>query len=265
MRKHVGYQNNGITNGNQGVGATFLGIGADMKMGDLTVSGYTGDEPGDPPYYDGCEISCGFLRSSGKSMYRMYWWDVPAWTEDPEDGGAHHDAIYGWYDADGEYGECFNDVVIKAGQGLWFAARAEYSLTGAGQVLNDTYQITITNGNQLVSNPSPVDTPMGKIWITGYTGDEPGDPPYYDGLEISCGFLRSSGKSMYRMYWWDVPAWTEDEEDGGAHHDAIYGWYDADGEYGECFNGVILKAGQALWFASRGTYQMHFPNPLAKE
>ena len=100
----VGYMNDATFKGNQAVGACFVPVVGEGKMADVTITGY-GDEYGDT------RISCGKLDTYGRSIARMYWFDLP---EDPVEGWA---AQYGWFDAQGEAE--FNDEDLNAGESLW--------------------------------------------------------------------------------------------------------------------------------------------------
>ena len=103
----VGYADNITSNGNQGAGASFFKIGGTMKMGDLHVKGYKGGE------YGNAKIFCRQLKSDGKDVVRMYWFD------EREDIAEEITEKYGWYDRYGE--ECYNDLTLAAGAGLWFS------------------------------------------------------------------------------------------------------------------------------------------------
>ena len=237
----VGYSNNTITNGNQGVGGAFMAIGRGGKMSDLTVSGPGIDavKAQNEGNYWNQGISCGLLDKYGLSLKRMYWYDITG-------------AIYGWYDSTGMAAD-YNDDPIEPGQGLWFASDIDgVTLNSSGEVIMDGYAVTLTNGNQLVSNPLPVDIKMGQIGISGPEIDkikEQNGGNYWN-QGISCGLFDKYGVSISRMYWYDIV-------------DAIYGWYDSTGMAAD-YNNDILKAGQALWTASDVECQMVFPAIEAK-
>lgn len=238
----MGYNTQETFNGNQAKGVMFLPISGEGKLCDLTVTGYDREEG-----YDGGQISCGKLDTYGRSIARYYWFDTPEF----EDEGEIFPACYGWYDD--ECSECFNEVPLSAGEGLWmkFPAGA-FTVQSAGQVAQGTVMVNLINGNQLCSNPMPTIVEIGDAFITGYDPEEG-----YDGGQISCGKLDTYGRSIARYYWFDTPEF----EDEGEVFPACYGWYNDDCT--ECFNDVELNPGEAVWLKSNNaTYKLNWKSPL---
>ncbi len=210
-------------------------------MSDIKIIGYEGD------YYAN-QISCGKLNTFGRSIKRMYWIDVPADPENPEE----YPAAYGWYNADGT--EDYNNDSLTPGEGLWFDIGEEWAkVQSSGKIVDEALPVPLSNGNQLVANATPNNLTMGQVWIEGY-GDE------YYANQISCGILNTFGRSIKRMYWIDVPADPENPEE----YPAAYGWYNADGT--EDYNNDPLNAGESLW-VDNGVegVTMNFPSPFKKD
>lgn len=93
---------------------------------------------------------------------------------------------------------------------------------------------------------------MGDVKVNGYADE------YGDG-RIFCSQLNTYGQNMTKMYWFDTPAYPEDD------WDAHYGWYDIDGE--QCFNNSELCAGGALFFTvnEKSSYTLLWPSPLPEK
>ena len=102
----MGYNTLVGTNGNQGVGASFMNINKSGTMIDITVAGYT--RP-----YTAAGIYCSLLDKYGVSIKRMYWFD-----NDATGGKFPKPARYGWYDVTGA--TCYNDTdAVQPGEALW--------------------------------------------------------------------------------------------------------------------------------------------------
>lgn len=233
----VGYSTADTSVGNQAAGVCFIPVAGEGTMADIKITGY-GDEYGDT------RISCGKLDTFGRTITRMFWYDLP---EDPVEGW---EAQYGWWDALGETE--YNNEKLTAGEGLWFSiGESGVSIQSAGQVLSESLPISLVKGNnQLVANPMPCTLDMGEIFVTGY-GDEYGD------TRISCGKLDTFGRTITRMFWFDLP---EDPVEGW---EAQYGWWDALGETE--YNAEKLAAGESLWInCGEANITINFPTPLAK-
>ena len=233
----MGYNTLVGTNGNQGVGASFMNINNNGTMADITVSGYSGS-------YSAAGIYCSLLDKYGVSIKRMYWFDHAASTKPARP------ARYGWYSKDGA--TCYNEDSIAPGQGLWTTLDGDYAIKNAGEVISGTYAVALTNGNQFVANPTPVAVKMGDVHITDYTGS-------YSAAGIYCSLLDKYGVSIKRMYWFDHAASTKPARP------ARYGWYSKDGA--TCYNeSDVVKPGEALWTTSdQDGIQMVWPSAIPTE
>ena len=232
----MGYNTLNATNGNQGVGASFMNINKAGTMADITIGGYEGS-------YDSAHIYCSLLDTYGVEIKKMYWYDHPAKTTKPP-----RPARYGWYSQDGA--TCYNESSIAPGQGLWCYMDGDYTVKNSGEVINGTYAVALTNGNQFVANPTPVAVKMGDIHITGYAGS-------YDSAHIYCSLLDTYGVEIKKMYWYDHPAKTTKPP-----RPARYGWYSQDGS--ACYNETdTVKSGEALWtYVDQDGLQMVWPSAI---
>ena len=229
----MGYNTLNATNGNQGVGASFMNINNAGTMADITIGGYV--RP-----YSAMHIYCSLLNTYGVSIKRMYWFDHDASTKPARP------ARYGWYSDDGK--TCYNDDPIAPGQGLWFYMDGDYSVKNSGEVVSGTYGVALTNGNQFVANPTPVAVKMGNVHIAGYTRP-------YSAMHIYCSLLDTYGVSIKRMYWFDHDASTKPARP------ARYGWYSDDGK--TCYNDDLVKPGEALWtYVDQDGLQMVWPSAI---
>ena len=234
----MGYNTLNATNGNQGVGASFMNINNAGTMADITIGGYT--RP-----YTANQISCALLNTYGVSIKKMYWYD----NDQMKVGKVTIPARYGWYNDNGDV--CYNTDPIAPGQGLWTYMGGEYTVKNSGEVVGGTYAVALTNGNQFVANPTPVTVKMGDLHITGYARP-------YTANQISCALLNTYGVSIKKMYWYD----NDQMKVGKVTIPARYGWYNDNGD--QCYNETdVVKPGEALWtYVGQDGLQMVWPSAI---
>ena len=237
----MGYNTLNATNGNQGVGASFMNINKSGTMADITIGGY--DRP-----YTSAGIYCSLLDTFGREIKKMYWYD----NDQMKVGKVTIPARYGWYNQNGT--ECYNTDSIAPGQGLWTYMGGEYTVKNSGEVISGTYAVALTNGNQFVANPTPVAVKMGDVNIMGYARP-------YTAAGIYCSVLDTFGREIKKMYWYD----NDQMKVGKVTIPARYGWYNQNGT--ECYNETdVVKPGEALWtYVSQDGLQMVWPSAIPTE
>lgn len=110
----VGYDTLGLRGGNQamGAGASFLPVGESaLTLGDVKITGYDPEEG-----YADFAIVAKQLDGYGRGGIAYSWCDFE------EEG----ETYYGWFDEDMND---YNDVDIKAGEGLWiYSPNAKFAV-----------------------------------------------------------------------------------------------------------------------------------------
>ena len=220
------------------VGACFVNVNnSTVKLSELKVTGYEKSE-----YYLMEELSftASFQRRASNGMpYATY-----AWTDTTDDmenwnGGK-------WINLDtGADVTAENDVILKPGDGLWFATPdlkdcTAFSLTSAGQVLKGDQGFELNAGGKIgVVNMMPASVKLSEVEIQGYENSE-----YYLMEELSFTMsmqsLKSNGMPEATYAWTDT---TDDMENwnGGK-------WINLDtGADVTAENDVTIAPGEGFW------------------
>lgn len=145
---------------------------------------------------------------------------------------------------------CYNDVVINPGEGLWiYSPNTAYSIVSAGMVPQTSIAVALRSGGQakMVVNPMPAPVAYGDIGVIGYDPEEG-----YADFQIIAQKLNGAGRTISSYSYCDF------EEEG----ETYLGWYDDDMND---YNDLELLPGEGLWIYSPSTdYSVVFPSPLVK-
>ncbi len=215
------------------MGASFVNVsGGNLTLGDLIVTGYDATEG-----YADFEIIAQELNGFGKTLSNYSYCDFE------EEGTTYK----GWYDEDMN---CYNDLVIQPGEGLWIYSPSEdFKIQSAGMVPQSPIAVTLRAGGQakMVVNPMPAAVTLGDIGVTGYDKTEG-----YADFEIIAQELNGFGKTLSNYSYCDF------EEEG----DTYFGWYDEDMND---YNDVVVNPGEGLWiYSPSADFSVVFPSPLSE-
>ena len=171
----VGYNQTAMNHAGRGYGACFVNVGdAAMTLGDLKVTGYTGDSV--------AQVSCCKLDAYGcTSAGTTYKW---------YDFGTN----YGWFNSESESGA---GVELAPGEGLWITSPdSTFKIQSSGQVYGETLPVQLQHGGMLCPNPTPATLNLNQVIISGY-GDK-------DSIaQVSCCKLDKYGCSLQSYQWYD--------------------------------------------------------------
>ncbi len=260
----VGYQDIPLNDdGFSIVGASFINVGATgantgLHVTDIKIKGYLDHEGFQDAGTDG-DFTMMIIDKDGRGVhsysYTHEWdWDTGAWAAA---GGK-------WYDA--EAGDFVTvggalDIVIPAGQGLFFSAPTfddgdttagnTFVVGNSGEVYQQTVPFIVNDdGFTCIANPYPAGVKVSTVKVSGYLDHEGFQDAGTDG-DFTMMVIDKNGHGIhsysYTHEWdWDTGAWAAA---GGK-------WYDAEAGDFVVADGALdyaLPGGQGL-FISAPTY-----------
>ena len=218
----VGYASGATTSGNKIMGAQFTAVaGEGIDLTDIIVTGYNTDDGTE------AEVKVQTLDARGRGGMTYSFYDVPG-------------ELYGWLDSFDNPVEP-GTVILLPAEGLWVNAPNEnFSLQTAGQVPNKGYAITLTEGNKMVVNTTPVAVDLNNIQVKGYNLEDGTEAE----VKVQTLDYRGRGGMTYSFY--DVPG-------------ELFGWLDSFDNPVED-KAMMIQPGEGLWVSAPSTsFQLELP------